>query len=144
METSFINSCPWSEPLHSSWVAMVENQGKRDLQRHLDTLWESTDDQTFALHWSTNKMRNLFLVLGVAIVAASSVSPTFASDPFGSGSATPAPLLEVHHPCILHIATHGFFAPIDSQIEPSGTLQIKENRTTYFENPMHRSGLDWS
>jgi tetratricopeptide (TPR) repeat protein/CHAT domain-containing protein len=59
----------------------------------------------------------------------------------GGAAATKAALLEIHHPGILHIATHGFFAPIESKAEQSGALRIEEGRDKYFENPMHRSGL---
>jgi CHAT domain-containing protein/Tfp pilus assembly protein PilF len=57
-------------------------------------------------------------------------------------AATKAALLALHHPYILHIATHGFFEPVDAgEPENEGKNPIQENRRKYFNNPMHRSGL---
>ncbi|MBV9878061.1 MAG: CHAT domain-containing protein, partial [Verrucomicrobia bacterium] len=57
-------------------------------------------------------------------------------------AASKAALLALHHPYILHIATHGFFEPIDGG-EPENEVKtpVQENRRKYFDNPMHRSGL---
>jgi CHAT domain-containing protein len=59
--------------------------------------------------------------------------------------ATKEELLRMQSPYILHLATHGFFAPAEpaaSQSE-SKPLQLEKEvtRSKFFENPMHRSGL---
>jgi tetratricopeptide (TPR) repeat protein len=65
----------------------------------------------------------------------------------GEQATKEALLKRVHSPCILHVATHGFFdrqAPASNR-SPSNTLlgQVQPNVGTskFFDNPMHRSGL---
>jgi CHAT domain-containing protein/Tfp pilus assembly protein PilF len=57
-------------------------------------------------------------------------------------NAAKAALFKLHHPYILHLATHGFFCSIHSEDwKPSDSSGLEENRVKYFDNPMHRSGL---
>jgi CHAT domain-containing protein/Tfp pilus assembly protein PilF len=61
---------------------------------------------------------------------------------FMGSEATKARLLEIRHPYILHLATHGFFEPVDSEeSEFNQTVQLEDSRRKYFDNPMHRSGV---
>ena len=59
-----------------------------------------------------------------------------------ANDATKAALFKVHRPYLLHLATHGFFEPIDSEDwKAVDSSQLNEGRARYFDNPMHRSGL---
>jgi CHAT domain-containing protein len=65
---------------------------------------------------------------------------------FTAGKATKEALLKINSPYILHLATHGFFAPEDappSQTEPGSVLNDRQSviKSKFFKNPMHRSGL---
>ena len=61
---------------------------------------------------------------------------------FLGANATEAELNQVSSPCVLHLATHGFFLPeleLGKQTNP--LQQPSEIPKTKLENPMHRSGL---
>jgi CHAT domain-containing protein/Flp pilus assembly protein TadD len=62
---------------------------------------------------------------------------------FGAKEATKAALLQVRHPFILHLATHGFFEEGEpNEPEQSETLTSGSGfGSKYFANPMHQSGL---
>jgi CHAT domain-containing protein len=68
------------------------------------------------------------------------------TDFFTGKDATKEALLGVHSPYILHLATHGFFAPEDrSDIKSIKQEPIRfessVTKSKFFKNPMHRSGL---
>src|SRR5271165_1562714 len=68
------------------------------------------------------------------------------SGDFTGKEATKEALLKIHSPCILHLATHGFFAkedPATAQTEPGASLDERQSvtKSKFFKNPMHRSGL---
>jgi len=69
------------------------------------------------------------------------------STPLVEQAATKAALFGVHSPYILHLATHGFFAPEDPTLnaKADATESIGSNpsltRSKFFKNPMHRSFL---
>jgi len=52
-------------------------------------------------------------------------------------------LLNMHSPYILHLATHGFFEPEETNPNESQSAESKSDLTKskFFKNPMHRSGL---
>jgi tetratricopeptide (TPR) repeat protein len=60
--------------------------------------------------------------------------------------ATKEALLKIHSPYILHLATHGFFAkedPTAAKTESEAFMndRLGVNKSKFFKNPMHRSGL---
>jgi hypothetical protein len=62
---------------------------------------------------------------------------------FTAKEATKEALLKIHSPCILHLATHGFFAKEDpTRTEPDPSMGRQGvTKSKFFKNPMHRSGL---
>src|ERR1700680_2887738 len=63
---------------------------------------------------------------------------------FTAGKATKEALLKIHSPYILHLATHGFFAkedPIATHTDALLNDRQSVAKSTFFKNPMHRSGL---
>jgi CHAT domain-containing protein/Flp pilus assembly protein TadD len=62
---------------------------------------------------------------------------------FGAQEATKAALLQVRHPFILHLATHGFFAGSDPNQSDQSEVLVSGSGfgSKYFANPMHQSGL---
>ena len=65
---------------------------------------------------------------------------------FTAKEATKEALLKIHSPYILHLATHGFFAkedPNSAKTETESSLSERQGviKSTFFKNPMHRSGL---
>ena len=69
------------------------------------------------------------------------------SKTFDREIATKAELLKVQSPYILHLATHGFFAPegegSEAGLEKQAFSSVDRNlaKAKFFKNPMHRSGL---
>ena len=61
--------------------------------------------------------------------------------------ATKPALMRIHSPYILHLATHGFFAPQEpaSSTKRDGPESLSSDpslvKSRFFKNPMHRSGL---
>jgi CHAT domain-containing protein len=61
--------------------------------------------------------------------------------------ATKRALLDLHGPYILHLATHGFFEPEESSSGPNPSksqspgTNSEFTKSSFFKNPMHRSGL---
>jgi len=63
---------------------------------------------------------------------------------FTAKGATKEALLKIHSPYILHLATHGFFDKEDSTATQTDALLNDRQsvaKSTFFKNPMHRSGL---
>jgi tetratricopeptide (TPR) repeat protein/CHAT domain-containing protein len=63
---------------------------------------------------------------------------------FTAKGATKEALLKIHSPYILHLATHGFFAkedPIATHTDALLNDRQSVAKSTFFKNPMHRSGL---
>jgi tetratricopeptide (TPR) repeat protein len=70
----------------------------------------------------------------------------WSAEVFTGGDATKAALLQVHSPYILHLATHGFFEPVDhsdtmSTAPQPANLERSVTSSKFFKNPMHCSGL---